>query len=81
MFIGGLKFREQEFSTQGVLAQLTVLVAISVLALVLPDFTNGAPGPYYSERELLFVAVITVALYGSLLFVQNFRHKDHFVEA
>lgn len=81
LFIGGLKFREQEFSTQGVLAQLTVLVAISVLALVLPDFTNGAPGSYYSERELLFVAVITVALYGSLLFVQNFRHKDHFVEA
>ncbi len=79
LFIGGLKFREQEFSTQGVNAQLTVLVAISVLALVLPDFTNGMPGPYYSDHELMFVAVITLALYGSLLFVQNFRHKDHFV--
>ncbi len=80
LFIGGLKFREQEFSTQGVIAQLTVLVAISVLTLVLPDFTNGVPGPYYSDRELVFVALITLALYGSLLFVQNFRHKDHFVE-
>jgi Ca2+:H+ antiporter len=54
-------------------------VAISVLTLVLPDFTNGVPGPYYSDRELMFVAVITLALYGSLLFVQNFRHRDHFV--
>ncbi len=79
LFIGGLKFREQEFSTQGVTAQLTVLVAISVLTLVLPDFTNGVPGPYYSDRELVFVAVITLALYGSLLFVQNFRHRDHFI--
>jgi Ca2+:H+ antiporter len=79
LFIGGLKYREQEFSTQGVIAQLTVLVAISVLTLVLPDFTNGMPGPYYSDRELVFVALITLALYGSLLFVQSFRHKDHFV--
>jgi len=80
LFIGGLKFREQEFSTQGVIAQLTVLVAISVLTLVLPDFTGAVPGPYYSNDELVFVAVVTLALYGGLLFVQNFRHKDHFVD-
>jgi Ca2+:H+ antiporter len=81
LLIGGLKFREQEFSTQGVTELLTVLVAISVLTLVLPNFTSAMPGPYYSNSQLVFVAVITLALYGSLLFVQNFRHKDHFVGA
>lgn len=79
LFIGGLKFREQEFSSQGVIEQLTVLVAISVFTLVLPNYTSAVPGPFYSNNQLVFVAVITLALYGSLLFVQNFRHKDHFV--
>ncbi len=79
LFIGGLRYREQEFSSQGVIEQLTVLVAISVLALVLPNYTSAVPGPYYSNSQLVFIAVITLALYASLLFVQNFRHKDHFV--
>jgi Ca2+:H+ antiporter len=79
LFIGGLKYREQAFSSQGVIEQLSVLVAISVLTLILPNYTSAVPGPYYSNGQLVFVAVSTLVLYGGLLFVQNFRHKDHFV--
>lgn len=81
LLIGGIKFREQEFGSQGVVSALTVLVAISVLTLILPNYTVAVAGPYYSSSQLIFVAIITLVLYGSFLFVQNFRHRSHFVSA
>ena len=79
LLIGGIKFREQEFSTQGVNSILTVLVTISVLTLILPNFTLAVPGPYYSAKQLIFVSIVTLLLYGALLFVQNFRHRAHYI--
>jgi Ca2+:H+ antiporter len=78
LLIGGLKFREVQFGSDGVVSVLTVLVAISTLTLILPNFSVAMPGPYYSVSQLAFVAVITLLLYGSFLFVQNFRHRKDF---
>ena len=79
LLIGGLKHREQSFSLDGVSAALTVLVAISVLTLILPNFTTSIPGPFYSSKQLAFVAIVSFVLYGTFLAMQNIRHKDHFV--
>jgi Ca2+:H+ antiporter len=81
LLIGALRFKEQQFPTTGVMPVLTVLVTISVLTLILPDFTTSVPGPYLSDAQLLFVAVVTLVLYGTFLFVQNFRHRADFVPA
>lgn len=81
LLIGGIKYREQEFPAHGISSALTVLVTISVLTLILPNFTEAIPGPYYSRLQLVFVATITLVLYGGFLFVQNFRHRSHFVTA
>lgn len=48
LFIAGLKYREPEFSSHGVISVLTVLVAISVMALILPNYTEAQNGPFYS---------------------------------
>lgn len=77
--IGSIKFKEQEFSSQGTTSILTVLVAISVLTFILPNFTVAVQGPFYSTQQLLFVALVTLTLYVSFLFVQNFRHRSHFI--
>lgn len=79
ILIGGLKYKDQAFSLQGIRSALTVMVAISVLTLVFPNFTQSVSGPFYSNYQLVFVAVVTLILYGSFLFVQNFRHRDDFV--
>lgn len=79
LLIGGLKHREQSFSLDGVSASLTVLVAISVLTLILPNFTTSIAGPFYSSKQLAFVAIVSLVLYGTFLAMQNIRHKDHFV--
>ncbi len=80
LFIGGLKFREQEFLSNGVVSVLTVLVAISVIVLILPNYTQAMEGPFYSPSQLVFIAVVTLLLYGSFLFVQNFRHRADYVQ-
>jgi Ca2+:H+ antiporter len=64
LLIGGLKFREVQFGSDGVVSVLTVLVAISTLTLILPNFSVAMPGPYYSVSQLAFV--------------QNFRHRKDF---
>jgi Ca2+:H+ antiporter len=79
LLIGGIKFHEQYFSMQGVKSALTVLFTISVLTLILPNYTQAAPGPFYSKEQLLFVAIVTLLLYLAFLFVQNIRHRNDFV--
>jgi Ca2+:H+ antiporter len=39
LLIGGIKFKEQKYRLDGVSASLTVLTAISVLTLILPNYT------------------------------------------
>lgn len=79
LFIGGKKYSEPEFNSPGVSSALTVLVAISILALILPNYTTALPGPYYSDKQLIFVAIVSLILYGSFLYTQNFKHKAHYV--
>lgn len=76
---GGIKFKEQNFTLQGISAALTILVAIASLTLILPNYTTSVPGPYYSRPQLIFVSIVTLVLYGSFLFVQNIRHKTYFL--
>jgi len=49
--------------------------------LVLPNHTVATPGPYYSHRQLGFVAMACAALYLVFLFVQTVRHRDYFLPA
>jgi Ca2+:H+ antiporter len=79
LFTGGFKFKEQTFVLEGVNATLTTLVTISVLTLILPNFTYSISGPYYTDKQLLFVALVSLILYGSFIFVQNIKHKEHFI--
>jgi len=79
MLIGGARHGEQLFRTTGTSASLGSLSALMVLTLVLPNFTTTRPGPYYSDRQLAFVAVISAVLYLTFVLVQTVRHRDYFL--
>lgn len=81
LLVGGLRHKEQTFGLEGMSAGLTALLAIAVLTMVLPNYTSTHPGPVYSSGQLLFVAVITLAIYLSFVFVQTVRHRDYFLPA
>jgi Ca2+:H+ antiporter len=79
LLLGGAKFKEQTFGLDGVSAALTVLTAISVLTLILPNYTSSVPGPFYNNKQLAFVAIVSLALYGAFLLVQTISHRDYFL--
>lgn len=79
LLVGGLKFREQVFGKFGVSAALTTLTAITILTLVLPNFTTSVPGPVYSTSQLIFVAMVSLVLYATFVLVQAVRHRDYFL--
>ncbi|MGE4538665.1 MAG: calcium:proton antiporter [Desulfovibrio sp.] len=76
---GGVLHKEQVFRADGVRASLTTLVAISVLTLILPNYTTSVPGPVYSKAQLVFIAIVSAILYGTFLLVQNVRHRRYFL--
>ncbi|MEJ2794313.1 ionic transporter y4hA [Iodobacter sp. LRB] len=79
LLVGGARFKEQTFSLNGVSAALTTLAAIAVLTLILPNYTTSAPGPVYTSSQLIFIAVVTLTLYGTFVLVQTIRHRDYFL--
>lgn len=79
LLAGGLRHVEQRFTLRGVSAALSVLAAMAVLSLVLPNYVSSAPGPAYAASQLLFVAVISLILYLTFVLVQTVRHRDYFL--
>src|SRR5215467_7336650 len=60
---GGARHREQGFQVQAASAAFAVLAALTILTLVLPNFTTSVPGPLFSTSQLVFVATVSLALY------------------
>lgn len=79
IFIGALGHREQIFQQTGVSASLATVSALTVLTLILPNFTVSEPGPIYSMSQLSFVAVVSFLLYVTFVAVQTVRHRDYFL--
>jgi Ca2+:H+ antiporter len=76
---GGLRYREQDVQVSGSSLYLSVLIVLATITLILPNYTQTAPGPIYSAGQLGFVSVVTVLLYGVFLYTQTIRHRDYFI--
>lgn len=79
IFIGGLRYREQDFQVAGSNLYLSVLFVLATITLIMPNYTLTTQGPSYSATQLGFVSVVTVILYGVFLYTQTIRHRDYFV--
>lgn len=81
LLLGGLRHREQPYNLQGANAFLVMILPLTVLGLILPNFTRGTVGPTLSIFQMIFLSVMSLAIYGIFLFVQNRRHKGFFIFA
>ncbi len=81
LLLGGLRYHEQTYNLQGANAFLAVIVPLAVLGLILPNFTVSSPGPTLSPLQAAFQGVMSIALYGVFLAIQNVRHRDYFVSS
>ena len=79
IFIGGLRYREQDFQVSGANLYLSVLFVLATITLIMPNYTLTAPGPIYSAAQLGFVSIVTLVLYAVFLYTQTIRHRDYFI--
>ena len=79
IFIGGVRYREQDVQVTGANLYLSVLFVLATITLIMPNYTLTTPGPVYSKAQLEFVSVVTILLYGVFLYTQTIRHRDYFV--
>lgn len=78
ILLGGLKFKELGFQPLGTSSLMAVLTTLSVITMVLPNYTTTTPGPTYSSSQLIFVSVFALLIYFTLVWAQTKTHKDYF---
>lgn len=78
--LGGWRHRQQHLKQQGTQAYLSVLIALTVLSLVLPDYTVATSEGTFSTAQLALVSTLSVLLYGAFVFVQTGRQRGDFLE-
>ncbi len=73
LLLGGLRHGLQVFNLSGANAYLVVLLPIAITSLVLPTFTQSAPGGGLSPLQTVFQIIISLVLYGIFLVFQTIR--------
>ncbi len=76
---GGFRHHEQGYNLQGASTFLSVLIPLSVLSLVWPNFTHATLPGSLSTGKAWFIMVASVVLYMVFLAVQTVRHRSFFV--
>jgi Ca2+:H+ antiporter len=79
LLVGGLRHHEQEYNLQGANSFLSLIVPLTVLGLVLPNFTRASAGPTLSAFQAVFLAAMSIGIYALFLIIQNWRHREYFV--
>ncbi|WP_312173218.1 ionic transporter y4hA [Chryseobacterium sp.] len=77
--IGSIRYREQTFTLKGVSTALITLTAVVVFVLILPNYTVSHGGGEYTSFQLLFIALLCLALYLGFTMVQTIRHRSFFI--
>jgi Ca2+:H+ antiporter len=81
LLLGGLRHGEQYYNLEGVNSYLNVIMTLTVLGLVLPNFTTTTAGPTFSTEQQIFLVLVSISLYGIFLLIQTMRHRGYFMES
>src|SRR5689334_8021239 len=80
LLVGGLRHHEQAYNLQGAAAYLAVIIPLTVIALVLPNFTTSTTDGSLSTVQAGFFSLFTILLYGIFLWLQTGRHSGYFID-
>lgn len=81
LLTGGLRYHQQSYNLQGASAYLGLIIPLSVIALVLPNFTTSTGTGMLSGSQAAFFSIFTILLYGLFIWLQTGRHRGFFVPA
>jgi Ca2+:H+ antiporter len=77
--LGSIRHHEQQFRIDGAGPAFAALAALAVLVLVMPVFTESAPGARYTTAQLAFVSIGSLLLWCVFVFFQTISHRDYFL--
>lgn len=80
LLLGGLRHHEQYLKQLAARAYLSIIIALSTLILILPNFTKTIAGPILSSAQLGFISASSITLYLTFLFIQTVRHRLDFID-
>lgn len=75
---GGLLHREQSFNLRGALSFLQLIVPLSMLMLIMPNYTVSSPGPTLEPTQSVFLGILCAVVYALFLKLQTGRHRAYF---
>lgn len=75
---GSARHGDQEFNAQGALAYLSMIVLLTGIALVLPNYTSLAGE--FSTMQAVGISAMTGLLYSVFLWMQMGGHRHYFVQ-
>ncbi len=78
LLVGGLRYGEQEYNTQGSVAYLSMIALLTTTAMVLPNASTGQGS--FLPVQALAMAVFTAVLYGAFLFLQMRGYRRFFIQ-
>ena len=81
LFLGGFRYGEQTYNFQGTSAYLAVVITTSVIAFILPTFTEAIPRGSVTAVQSAGILILCLAMYVVFLPIQVGRHRHFFVEA
>lgn len=79
LLMGGIRHYEQTYNLKGASAYLSVIIPLTIIALVLPDFTTSTRDGSLSPPQAIMFSLLTIGLYGIFLWLQTGRHRGYFV--
>lgn len=76
LLIGGRKFKTQHVNLAGVTQYTTAIIPLVLIVLILPSFLEAKT---FSQGQLIFVAMLSAALYAVFLIIQTKTHQTLFI--
>lgn len=78
LLFGGIRHREQTYNLQGTNTFLAIILPLSVIGLVLPNYTHATDTPTFSNAQAIVIGIGTMGLYAVFLAVETIMHKGYF---
>lgn len=78
LLLGGLRHTEQTYNFYGSNAFLGLIAPLSILGLVLPNFTATTAAGTFSPFQAIFLGVMGVGVYVIFVLAQTSRYQQYF---
>jgi Ca2+:H+ antiporter len=78
LIVGTARNGDQEYNAQGTSSYLSMIVLLTSVALVLPNFTSVAGE--FSFKQAVGISALSIVLYGVFLSMQMSSHRRFFIQ-